>query len=64
MKVKNIVHVKKYEQNGEEKKSYQKVGTLFIYDDGGMSMKLDYMPTESNGSFSIYEPKNKEEVPF
>ena len=57
MKFKNIVHVSKYEKNGEEKKKYQNVGTLFIFDDGGMSIKLDYIPTEFDGKLAVYDQK-------
>ena len=61
MKTKNIVHVSEYTKDGEKKKKYQKVGTLFMYDDGGMSIKMEYIPIESNGKFAVYasEPKTK-----
>ena len=44
---------------GEKKKSYLKIGTLFVYEDGGMSMKLDALPL-GNGNISFYERKPRE----
>jgi len=44
----------------EQKKSYLTIGTLFIYDDGGMSLKLDAMPI-GGGNISFYEIKPKEQ---
>lgn len=46
-------------QQGETKKSYMTIGTLFIYDDGGMSLKLDAAPL-GNGNINFYEKKPKE----
>jgi len=45
---------------GEEKKSYLKIGTLFIYDDNGMSLKLDAVPV-GNGNINFYERKPKQQ---
>ena len=45
--------------NGENKKSYLKIGTLFVYADGGMSLKLDAMPI-SGGNISFYDRKPRE----
>jgi hypothetical protein len=58
-KTMNIVAVTgEYTNNqGEQKKSYLTVGTLFIYDDGGMSIKLDAMPI-GNGNLSVYEKRD------
>jgi len=44
-------------QQGETKKKYLNIGTLFVYPDGGMSLKLDAVPI-SNGNISFY-PVNK-----
>jgi hypothetical protein len=44
---------------GETKKSYMTIGTLFIYDDGGMSLKLDALPL-GNGNINFYEKKPKD----
>ena len=50
-----------YQNNqGEAKKSYMTIGTLFIYDDGGMSLKLDAVPL-GNGNISFYDKKPKED---
>ena len=42
---------------GEQKKSYLTVGTLFVYDDGGMSIKLDAFPV-GNGNLQVYEKRD------
>jgi len=47
------------DNQGQEKKRYLTVGTLFIYDDGGMSIKLDAIPTHFNGNLAIYERENR-----
>ena len=43
-----------------QKKSYLTIGKLFIYHDGGMSLKLDAMPMQ-NQMISFYDikPKNQ-----
>ena len=46
-------------KDGQEKKRYLTVGTLFMYDDGGMSIKLDALPTNFDGSLSVYERENR-----
>ena len=43
-------------QQGEKKKKYLNIGTLFIYPDGGMSLKLDALPT--NGQTISFYPIN------
>ena len=41
MIIKNVVYCRKYQnKNGEEKKDYINVGSLFIKDDGGISIAL------------------------
>ena len=45
---------------GEQKKSYLKIGTLFQYSDGGMSLKLDAVPV-GNGNINFYERKPKQQ---
>jgi len=42
----------------KQKKSYLTIGKLFIYHDGGMSLKLDAMPMQ-NQAISFYEIKPK-----
>ena len=50
-----------YVKDGQEKKRYLTVGTLFMYDDGGMSIKLDAIPTSFDGSLSVYERENRQQ---
>jgi len=45
-------------QEQKNKKSYLTIGKLFIYQDGGMSLKLDAMPMQ-NQSISFYDIKPK-----
>jgi len=41
-------------------KSYLTIGKLFVYNDGGMSLKLDVMPTNGqNINFYDIKPKNQ-----
>lgn len=42
---------------GETKKKYLNIGTLFIYPDGGMSLKLDAVPI--NGQTISFYPVKK-----
>ena len=42
----------------KQKKSYLTIGKLFIYHDGGMSLKLDAMPMQ-NQAISFYDIKPK-----
>lgn len=47
-------------QTGQTKKNYLTIGTLFVFNDGGMSLKLDALP--SNGqpiNFYDIKPKNQ-----
>ena len=46
------------DNQGQPKKRYMNIGTLFIYQDGGMSLKLDAVPI-GNGNISFYEKKPK-----
>ena len=43
---------------GVQKKSYLTIGKLFIYQDGGMSLKLDALPM-ANQNISFYDIKPK-----
>ena len=45
-------------QENKNKKSYLTIGKLFIYQDGGMSLKLDAMPMQ-NQSINFYDIKPK-----
>ena len=46
------------DNQGQQKKRYMNIGTLFIYQDGGMSLKLDAVPL-GNGNISFYDKKPK-----
>lgn len=50
-----------YEVRGETKKRYANVGTLFQYDDGGFTLKLDSIPVGDgwNGFLSFYDIEEK-----
>ncbi len=45
-------------QTGQKKKSYLPIGKLFIYNDGGMSLKLDALPLHGQ-NIVFYPPKPK-----
>ncbi len=45
-------------KTGETKNSYITIGTLFIYQDNGMALKLDAMPTNGQ-NIVFYKPKPK-----
>lgn len=44
----------------QKKKRYLAIGTLFVYQDGGMSLKLDAYPTRGQ-NISFYPQKAKEQ---
>jgi hypothetical protein len=50
------------DRNGNEKKRYINVGSVFTDDDGRQSLKLDSVPVgpEWSGWVSFYEPKERE----
>ena len=50
-----------YESNGETKKRYVNVGTLFQYEDGGFSLKIESLPVggEWNGFISFFDLDEK-----
>jgi hypothetical protein len=48
------------DSQGQNKKSYLTIGTLFLYQDGGMSLKLDAMPTNGQ-NINFYPRKAKEQ---
>lgn len=45
------------DRNGSEKKRYTTIGTLFRYDDGNFSLKIDAVPVGQgwNGFVSFYD---------
>jgi hypothetical protein len=50
------------DRNGEEKKRYVNVGSVFENDKGQLSLKLDSVPvgTEWSGWVSFFEPKERD----
>ena len=66
MEFKDIVVATEYQtKTGEAKKKYQNIGTLFVYDDGGMGIKLDSIPLNWDGKASVYDKKdnNQKQAP-
>jgi hypothetical protein len=47
---------------GNLKKSYMNIGTLFMFEDGGLSLKLDACPI-GNGNINFYDRKPKQQQP-
>ena len=45
---------------GQKKKNYLAIGKLFIFNDNGMSLKLDALPPHGQ-SINFYPPKQKEQ---
>jgi hypothetical protein len=54
-----IVTGKYFNAKQEEKKTYLNVGTLFVYEGGGMSLKLDVIPP-TDKTITFYDHKKKE----
>lgn len=50
-----------YESGGETKKRYAQVGTLFKYEDGNLSLKIESIPVggEWNGFVSFFDLDDK-----
>ena len=50
------------DRQGNEKKRYTNVGTLFQYDDGGFALKLDSVPVGDgwNGFISFFDIKPRD----
>jgi len=49
------------DRNGSEKKRYTTIGTLFRYDDGNLSLKIDAVPVGQgwNGFVSFYDLEDR-----
>lgn len=61
-----VATIGKYtDRNGQEKKRYINVGTVFEDDQGRLSLKLDAVPVgqEWSGWISFFEPKPREMSP-
>jgi hypothetical protein len=56
-KVKEIVRIRKYEQNGEEKTAFDPIGILVTKDNGKMSVKLHML----DDWFPVVEKQKKSE---
>lgn len=50
------------DKNGQEKRRWTKCGVV-METDKGLSLKLEVIPVESNGWFSLFEPKERSEQP-
>ena len=56
-----VITTGEYTDNqGNLKKKYMNIGTLFVYQDGGLSLKLDAMPI-GGGNISFYDRKPKQQ---
>lgn len=53
------------DRDGNEKKRYVNVGTLFQYEDGGLALKLDSIPVGQgwNGFVSFFDIKARDGAP-
>jgi len=62
--VRDICCGKKYQNKatGEEKTQWTKVGAMFVYDDGRLSIKLDFIPVpDQNGiSLAVFKKKTQQ----
>lgn len=55
-----VCTIGKYTNNkGEEKNRYITVGAVLEGDNGGLSLKLDAVPTNFNGYINFYVPKEE-----
>ena len=63
MKIQNLVHTTTYTKDGQQKKKYVTVGTLFTFDDGGQSIKLDAIPVGFDGKLAVYDREDKQQRP-
>lgn len=56
----DVVYGRRYESNGEEKTHWMNCGAVF-QTEKGFSLKLESIPVDFNGWFSLFEPKPREE---
>ena len=61
MEFKDLVYGKKYQKNGEEKTQWINVGSLAIFDDGGMSVTIDVVPLNWDGRAKVFDKKPREQ---
>lgn len=57
--IRDIIYGEEYEKNGEKKTSWRRCGTMFIGENGNISIKLTSFPL--SGSMIAFKPKPKEE---
>lgn len=50
------------DKNGQEKKRWVKCGIVMSTKTGGLALKMETMPVGSDGWFSLFEPKPRDEV--
>ena len=50
------------DKNGQEKRRWLKCGIVMSTKTGGLAMKLEAVPVGSDGWFSLFEPKAKDDV--
>jgi len=63
--IKDIMFAQKYMKDNEEKTAWKKVGTMFIKDDGKMSIKIDMMPVgEFDGWCQVFDQKPRDNAPI
>lgn len=48
------------DKNGQEKKRWQKCGVVMETKNGGLALKLEVLPINSEGWFTLTEPKEYE----
>ncbi len=60
-----VATVGEYQQQGETKKRYQRVGAVFEDEQGRMSLKLDAVPVGQfwSGWISFFEPRPRQQQP-
>ena len=51
------------DKNGQEKRRWLKCGIVMTTKTGGLAMKLEAVPVGSDGWFSLFEPKAKDDAP-
>jgi len=55
--IKDVLRIRKYEKDGEEKTAFDKVGILITKPDGSGSIHLDTMPVGPWDGWLIYKDK-------
>jgi hypothetical protein len=61
--VKDIVRIRKYDQNGEEKTAFDNIGILIIKSDGKVSIKLNAIPAGPWDGWLIAVDKKAKDKP-